>query len=104
MADDEQYVAAHALNGQRLTISFAKKANYQALGLRGFFEYRDLGYTAATGVSSATRDATYKYGPYLKRVELPKNPFNSLTSIVCDIAEDDITVAANSGTGALFCM
>lgn len=48
MANEEQYVSARTLNGQRLTISFANKANYQSLGLRGFFEYHDLGVKAAT--------------------------------------------------------
>ena len=49
MTAPRQYVSARELNGQRLTISFGAGADYQALGLRGFFEYRDLGVKAATG-------------------------------------------------------
>ena len=49
MTAPRQYVSARELNGQRLTISFSAGADYQALGLRGFFEYRDLGVKAATG-------------------------------------------------------
>lgn len=54
-------------------------------------------YTSAAGVSSKTKTATYKYGPYLKKA-LPKNPYNDLSTILCDIAEDDITIASSSGS------
>jgi len=53
-------------------------------------------FTDGNGVSSNTKSATYKYGPYMKKV--PKNPFNDLNTIVADIAETDITIAASSGT------
>jgi type IV pilus assembly protein PilA len=53
-------------------------------------------YTDGDGVSSTTKSATYKYGPYMKKI--PKNPFNDLNSIVADITETDITVAASSGS------
>ena len=55
-------------------------------------------YSAVTGITSDTKDATYKYGPYLKRSTLPSNPFNDLGSIVCDITETDISAAASGGT------
>ena len=54
-------------------------------------------YSKANGVTSVTKSAAFPYGPYLKK-GLPKNPYNSLTTVVADIAEDDITAAANSGT------
>ncbi len=57
-------------------------------------------YSSAAGVTSNAKDTTYKYGPYIKRGALPKNPFNDLTSILCDIAETDVTVAASSGSNA----
>ena len=59
-------------------------------------------YSSAAGVTAVSKDATYKYGPYLK-IGLPKNPFNSLNTILCDIATTDITsVATNGATGWKF--
>ncbi len=55
-------------------------------------------YSAADGKTSVSKDGTYKYGPYLKK-GVPNNPFNSLNSIICDIATTDITAAASSDTG-----
>ncbi|MDA3791752.1 MAG: type II secretion system protein [Desulfobacula sp.] len=56
-------------------------------------------YTDADGKVAAVYDATTaKFGPYLKSASLPANPFNDLTSVLCDVAEDDITVRAASGT------
>ena len=54
-------------------------------------------YSSAAGVTSTTKTATYKYGPYLKK-SLPNNPYNDLSSMLCDIAEDEIDQAASSGT------
>ena len=48
-------------------------------------------------VTSTTKTATYKYGPYLKK-SLPKNPFNDLSTVLCDISEDEIDKASSSGT------
>ena len=47
---------------------------------------------------SRTKDATFKYGPYIKKGQLPMNPFNDLNTVLCDITETDITVAASSGS------
>jgi len=59
-------------------------------------------YSAATGVTSVTKDATHKYGPYIKK-ELPLNPYNEKKDVLCDIATTDITsVASNSATGWKF--
>ncbi|MFH1843023.1 MAG: prepilin-type N-terminal cleavage/methylation domain-containing protein [bacterium] len=54
-------------------------------------------YSAATGVTSDTKTAVYKYGPYIKRAQPPENPFNDLATVVCDITENDISVAASGG-------
>ncbi len=56
-------------------------------------------YSAKDGKTANTKDATYKYGPYIKRGMLPKNPFNGDNAIICDITTGDITTAASSGTG-----
>ncbi len=57
-------------------------------------------YSSKTGVTANTKDTTYKYGPYIKRGELPANPFNGLKTIVCDIASGDISTVASGGTAA----
>jgi prepilin-type N-terminal cleavage/methylation domain-containing protein len=55
-------------------------------------------YTDVKGEVVVTKDTTHIYGPYLKSTTLPENPFNNLTTVVCDASEDDITVKASSGT------
>jgi prepilin-type N-terminal cleavage/methylation domain-containing protein len=52
-------------------------------------------YTSSAGITANVKDATYKYGPYMKKV--PENPYNELASILADITETDITIAASSG-------
>jgi prepilin-type N-terminal cleavage/methylation domain-containing protein len=56
-------------------------------------------YSAATGKTSTSRSDTYKYGPYVKK-GLPKNPFNDLIAVKCDITTTDISAATSSGTAA----
>ena len=48
-------------------------------------------YTDINGDCQATADATHIYGPYLKSLTLPTNPFNNLNTIACDTAVVDIT-------------
>ncbi len=55
-------------------------------------------YSDNDGVTAAEKDSTYKYGPYLRK-GIPVNPFNGSNTVVCDIAETDISVAASGGTG-----
>lgn len=55
-------------------------------------------YTEVDGTVSATKTADAKFGPYIKGGALPQNPFNEKSDVICDIAEDDITVKASSGT------
>ena len=54
-------------------------------------------YSAVDGTTDAEKDSTFKYGPYLRK-GIPVNPFNGLSTVVCDIAETDISVAASGGT------
>ncbi len=55
-------------------------------------------YTAADGTVANVKDATNKYGPYIKGGALPTNPYtNSLSDVLCDIAEDDITEKDSTG-------
>lgn len=59
-------------------------------------------YTDKNGKVSGTKDATFKYGPYLKALSLPKNPFFdglNASRVICDLIEDDVTVVPSaSGT------
>jgi general secretion pathway protein G len=56
-------------------------------------------YTDVNGQVQNTKDATFKYGPYIKGGALPVNPFNDLNDITCDIATGDITVKDSTGAG-----
>ena len=57
-------------------------------------------YTEADGTVAAVKSTTAKYGPYIKGGALPKNPFDENNTVLCDIAEDNITVKAASGTAS----
>ena len=55
-------------------------------------------YSSVDGDCSKTKDATHKFGPYLKQLKLPENPYNGLTNIVMDITTTDVTALASDGT------
>ena len=55
-------------------------------------------YTDKAGEAVAIKDATHKYGPYLKN-GVPANPFDDKSTVVVDTTEDDLSVAAADGTG-----
>lgn len=55
-------------------------------------------YTSVAGEVSVNKDATYKYGPYIKAAVLPMNPFNDKTDVLCDILTTDITARNSSAT------
>jgi hypothetical protein len=52
-------------------------------------------YTDINGDVSPTKDVTHIYGPYLKSLTLPTNPYNNSTDVLCDTTENDITVRAS---------
>ncbi len=56
-------------------------------------------YTNTNGSVSDTKDATYKFGPYLKSDTLPQNPFNEDRAVTCDITTTDITARVSGGGG-----
>jgi len=56
-------------------------------------------YSQANGVTSNTKTATAKYGPYIKGGALPTNPYNESKAVVCDYDETDITVRDWDGVG-----
>ncbi len=55
-------------------------------------------YTDAAGNIAKVRDATFRFGPYLKGGALAMNPFNNKNDITVDTTEDDITVRESDGT------
>jgi len=58
-------------------------------------------YTASNGVVQNFKDGTYKYGPYIKRAGLPKNPFTNTNDVTCDVSVTHImTRMADGGTKA----
>lgn len=53
-------------------------------------------YSDGNGKVSGTKDATYKFGPYIKKLAMPQNPFMSGTTaddLAADIAVANITTA-----------
>jgi prepilin-type N-terminal cleavage/methylation domain-containing protein len=56
-------------------------------------------YTDSHGDVQRTKDATHKYGPYVKVGQLPVNPYNESNAVVCDMATTDITVRNWDGVG-----
>jgi len=69
-------------------------------------------YTNSSGAVTATKDSTYKFGPYVKTGALPTNPFNDNSDVVADYDVTSITqtrtVAGTAGwriypkTGVIF--
>lgn len=57
-------------------------------------------YTDIDGKVAKVKDNTFKYGPYIKGGALPTNPFDSGSSVLCDVTETDITVKAQSGAAS----
>jgi type II secretion system protein G len=51
-------------------------------------------YTDIDGDVNTTKTAVFKYGPYIKAGQLPVNPYNDSNAVVCEVANQDITVRA----------
>lgn len=57
-------------------------------------------YSRVDGVVGNTKGGLFLYGPYLKGVTLPTNPYNNLNTVICDFDETDITVRSSAGTNS----
>jgi len=55
-------------------------------------------YTQRDGAAAAVKDATHKYGPYLKDVSLKPNPFNDLDTVLIDGTTPDAADRATDGS------
>jgi len=56
-------------------------------------------YTAANGMACSTKDANHKYGPYLKKRDLPSNPVTGVSTFAV-VTDGDLDMdgdAANLG-------
>jgi prepilin-type N-terminal cleavage/methylation domain-containing protein len=57
-------------------------------------------YSRVDGVVGNTKGGLFLYGPYLKGINLPTNPYNNLNTVICDFDETDITVRSSAGTNS----
>jgi len=55
-------------------------------------------YSDKAGKTNDEKTAVFRYGPYMKRVKLPDNPFNNDSDVVCDIVSTDISSVVSDGT------
>jgi prepilin-type N-terminal cleavage/methylation domain-containing protein len=62
------------------------------------FERQLERYTDVDGRVETIKDATHKYGPYIRGQTLPENPFNGSIGVKCDITTTDITERTSDGT------
>lgn len=59
-------------------------------------------YTDVRGEAVSVKDATHKYGPYLKK-GIPVNPFNGLNTVRVNTLNENVTATmANNSTGWKF--
>ncbi|UCH81606.1 MAG: type II secretion system protein [Nitrospiraceae bacterium] len=73
-----------------------------ALTCPNAFEKQLTLYSDEYGVTAVGSSAGAR-GPYVKKVALPENPFNKLSTVKCDITTNDITSVTTDGTtGWLF--
>ena len=86
---DNIYPGANTITGVASTTAALAEAAF----LQQLTQFTEVG-----GTVSASKTADAKYGPYLKSSTLPKNPFNDLTSVACDIATIDITSKSADAT------
>lgn len=61
-------------------------------------------FTDINGQTNATKDATFKFGPYLKLGQLPQNPYVATPAdavdVVCVFDQNDITAARVRDAGS----
>ena len=57
-------------------------------------------YTSVAGLACSTKDATYKFGPYLKKRPLPSDPFTGTVSTIEVVASGDLVMGASTTPAA----
>ena len=86
------YVAA--ADGTTLTTTDAERI--------AAFEAQLSLYTDAKGKTSTSKDATFKYGPYLKKSKLPNNPISEVATLVTIDTGTLGIISATAGGGWKF--
>ena len=59
----------------------AAGGSFGAVDTEAAFVAQLVKYTSATGAASNTKDATYKYGPYLKKSTVPTDPIKNVATV-----------------------
>lgn len=68
-----------------------------AQGVIAFLDQMSM-YTDKDGWACTVSDATYKYGPYLKKATLPTNPITDSATLVV-VASGDLAMAGDGAAG-----
>ena len=92
------YQHANTYPGAKTELSGGAATTSDALAATAF-EEQMLKFSNGAGEVAVSGSSEYPYGPYMKSI-LPTNPFNNLTSVVCDYDETDITVKDSTGANA----
>lgn len=88
----EMYYAQHGNNYPGMTKSADGTGNTDEAEAALSMIKQLTQYTDQNGQANPFKDGTFRYGPYFKGLALPMNPFNEVSSVVCD-ATTDITKA-----------
>lgn len=94
----EIYYSQHSSAYPGARLSNGSGAVTTAVEAATAFEQQLTQYTDVNGACATIKDATHKYGPYIKGGKLPVNPFNDSNAVVCNIAQNDISVRTSDGT------
>lgn len=69
---------------------------FGAINTEAAFRDQLVNYTSAAGAASTTKDATYKYGPYLKKSTIPADPIKNVATVEV-ITTGTLGMTATSG-------
>ncbi|WP_374244991.1 prepilin-type N-terminal cleavage/methylation domain-containing protein [Zoogloea sp.] len=74
----------------------AAGGSFGAVDTEAAFVAQLVKYTSATGAASNTKDATYKYGPYLKKSTVPTDPIKNVATVEV-VTAGSLGMTATSG-------
>lgn len=74
----------------------AAGGSFGAVNTEAAFVAQLVKYTSATGAASNTKDATYKYGPYLKKSTVPTDPIKNVATVEV-VTAGSLGMTATSG-------
>jgi len=76
----------------------AAGGSFGAINTEAAFRDQLVNYTSAAGAASTTKDATYKYGPYLKKSTIPADPVTGVSTVTISTA-GTLGMTASGTTG-----